>query len=42
MARTLHAGTIALCALATTCAAQTWPAKPIRIINTKTAGVKPE
>ena len=38
MARGLHPYAIALCALATPCAAQTWPAKPIRIINTTTAG----
>jgi tripartite-type tricarboxylate transporter receptor subunit TctC len=29
---------MAMCAFATTCAAQTYPAKPIRIINTTTAG----
>jgi tripartite-type tricarboxylate transporter receptor subunit TctC len=38
MLRAQHAGTIALFALATTCAAQTYPVKPIRIINTTTAG----
>jgi tripartite-type tricarboxylate transporter receptor subunit TctC len=38
MARVLPRFTIALCAIAATCAAQTYPAKPIRIINTTTAG----
>jgi len=38
MPRALHPYVIALCALATPCAAQTYPAKPIRIINTTTAG----
>ena len=38
MVREFHTYALALCGVATTCAAQPYPAKPIRIINTTTAG----
>jgi len=38
MVREFHTYALALCGVATTCAAQPYPAKSIRIINTTTAG----
>jgi len=38
MVREFHTYALALCAVATTCTVQPYPAKPIRIINTTTAG----